>query len=106
MEKTTLEEIVVPTPAPIQASVGITPEFVPNLNAITNLTGGNPVVAIILVAMLVLGGKAGWAFWEKRQKINADLEEKRLELEAKIKLAQIKADDDNEPKKVKRSKKA
>jgi predicted negative regulator of RcsB-dependent stress response len=106
MENTTLEEVVVPAPAPVQASVGVAPELVPHINTIAHLTGGNPIVAIILVAMLVLGGKTGWAFWEKRQKINADLEEKRLELEAKIKLAQIKADDDNEPKKVKRSKKA
>ena len=106
MESTTQEVTVpAPTPVPTYASVGVADELLPNLGLIDKLSGTNPVVDIILVAMFILGGKTGWAFWEKRQKINAELEEKRLELEAKVKLAQIKADDDNEPKKIKRSKK-
>ena len=93
-------EVVVPAPAPTQASVGVPDELTASLGMVKDLTGGNPVVAVILVAILVLGGKAGWGFWEKRQKLKAELEEKRMELDAKIKLAQIKADDD-EPKKKK-----
>ena len=100
------EEVVVPAPAHTQASVGVPDDLTANLGMVKELTGGNPVVAVILVAILVLGGKTGWAFWDKRQKLKMELEEKRLELETKVKLAQIKADDDNDVKKAKKGKKA
>jgi hypothetical protein len=88
------------------AVASVANEAIPGLDMISKLSGGHPVVTIILVAMILLGGKAGWAFWTKRQKLKIELEEKRLELETKVKLAQIKADDDNEECKPKRKRKA
>lgn len=87
------------------AAMNVANEVIPGLDMISKLSGGHPVVTIILVGMILLGGKAGWAFWTKRQKLKIELEEKRLELETKVKLAQIKADDDDEPKKGRRKKK-
>jgi type II secretory pathway pseudopilin PulG len=66
------------------------------LVALKDLTGGNPIVAIILVAILMASTKPAWTYWSNRQKYKASVLEKELELKAKIKLAQIKADDDNE----------
>jgi hypothetical protein len=95
----------------MQASVGVMDSLTSELAIVRDLTGGNPIVAIILVSILVLGGKAGWAFWTKRQELKADLEEKRMELAAKIKLAKIKAEDndndnDNDDEKEQRKRKA
>ena len=100
MDSTT-EEVVVPAPAPLQASVGIADTLTSELAAIRHLTGGNPVVSIILVSILVLGGKAGWAFWTRRQELKAELEEKRMELDAKIKAE----DNDDEPQRKRKAKK-
>jgi hypothetical protein len=106
MDSTTAAEVV-PAPAPMQASVGVMDSLTSELAIVRDLTGGNPIVAIILVSILVLGGKAGWAFWTKRQELKADLEEKRMELAAKIKLAKIKAEDnDNDDEKEQRKRKA
>ena len=106
MDSTTAAEVV-PAPAPMQASVGVMDSLTSELAIVRDLTGGNPIVAIILVSILVLGGKAGWAFWTTRQELKADLEEKRMELAAKIKLAKIKAEDnDNDDEKEQRKRKA
>ena len=70
-----------------------------------DLTGGNPVVTVLLAILVVVGGPAGWKFWTKRQESKNELEQKRLELEAKIKLAKIKADSEDEEKPKKKSKK-
>jgi predicted negative regulator of RcsB-dependent stress response len=89
------------------ATVGTEPSLGSELAMVKDLTGGNPVVTIILAAILMVGGPAGWKFWTARQKAKTELEEKRMELEAKIKLAEIKAaDNDDEPKKGKKSKKS
>lgn len=83
------------------------------LAMIKDITGGNPVVTIILAVLLVVGGPAGWKFWNNRQKLKQEAEEaklqheldmKKLELETQVKLAEI-ADDDDEPKKGRRKKK-
>lgn len=75
------------------------------LAMLKDLTGGNPVVTVLLAVLVVVGGPAGWKFWTKRQESKNELEEKRLELEAKIKLAKIKADSDDEEKPKKKGKK-
>jgi predicted negative regulator of RcsB-dependent stress response len=101
MEETTME-----APHTV-ATVGAEPSLGSELAMVKDLTGGNPVVTVVLAAILMVGGPAGWKFWTARQKAKTELEEKRMELEAKIKLAEIKAaDNDDEPKKGKKSKKA
>lgn len=53
------------------------------LAQLKELTGGNPVVAIVLVAIVILGSGAGWKFWQKKSEQKHELEMKKLELEAK-----------------------
>ena len=81
----------------------------PEISAIKAVSGGSPVVTILLAIIVMFGGPAAWKFWTARQKAKAELEEKRLELEAKIELAKIKAEaeaeEDKPEKKVRKSKK-
>ena len=81
------------------------------LAMLKDVTGGNPVVTVILAALVVVGGPAGWKFWNNRQKLKKEAEEaklahelemKKLELETQVKLAEIA---DDEPKKKKKDKK-
>lgn len=99
-----MEVPVVPAPAPVpvSATVGVAKAIGSELSIVKDLSGGNPIVSIILVLILVLGGKAGWSFWTKRQMLKTKLEEKRLELETKVKLAKIKAEDDDDKEDRKR----
>jgi predicted negative regulator of RcsB-dependent stress response len=53
------------------------------LAQLKELTGGNPVVTVILVAVVILGSGAGWKFWQKKSEQKHELEMKKLELEAK-----------------------
>jgi len=102
-------ESVPETPAVQQTVASVETPVSPALGAelamIKDLTGGNPVVTVLLAALVVVGGPAGWKFWTKRQEAKKELEEKRLELETKVKLAKIKADsesaDEEKPKKKK-----
>ena len=96
------------SPAPqtvASVEVPAAPALGAELAMIKDLTGGNPVVTVLLAALVVVGGPAGWKFWTKRQESKKELEEKRLELETKVKLAKIKAESDDEecekPKKKK-----
>lgn len=96
-------------PAKTIATVGAEPGIGSELSVVQHLNGGSSVVTIILAVIVALAGPAGWKFWTARQKAKTELEEKRLELEAKVKLAEIKAaDNDNEvikpAKKVKKRK--
>lgn len=62
------------------------------LAQLKELTGGNPVVTIILVAVVILGSGAGWKFWQKKSEQKHELEMKKLELEAKAAETKAKAD--------------
>jgi LPXTG-motif cell wall-anchored protein len=53
------------------------------LAQLKELTGGNPIVAIVLVGIVILGSGAGWKFWQKKSEQKHELEIKKLELEAK-----------------------
>ena len=62
------------------------------LAQLKELTGGNPVVTVILVAVVVLGSGAGWKFWQKKSEQKHELEMKKLELEAKAVETKAKAE--------------
>ena len=88
------------------ATVAVQEAITPELSAIKAISGNSPYVTIILAAIVMFGGPAAWKFWTARQKAKVELEEKRMELEAKIEIARIKAaDDDCTPQKVKKAKK-
>ena len=61
------------------------------LAQLKELTGGNPIVTIVLVAVVILGSGAGWKFWQKKSEQKHELEMKRLEMEALSKKAESKA---------------
>ena len=65
------------------ASVAQPQTMAGELAQLKELTGGNPVVAIVLVAIVILGSGAGWKFWQKKSEQKHELEMKKLELEAK-----------------------
>lgn len=51
--------------------------------------GGNSTVMIIMALLALVGGKAGWKFWSDWRKQEHEEDMKKLELEAKIKLAEM-----------------
>ena len=65
------------------ASVAQPQSMAGELAQLKELPGGNPVVTVILVAVVVLGSGAGWKFWQKKSEQKHELEMKKLELEAK-----------------------
>jgi predicted negative regulator of RcsB-dependent stress response len=74
------------------ASVAQPQTMAGELGQLKELTGGNPVVAIVLVAIVILGSGAGWKFWQKKSEQKHELEMKKLELEAKVAESKSKAD--------------
>jgi predicted negative regulator of RcsB-dependent stress response len=74
------------------ASVAQPQSMAGELAQLKELTGGNPVVTVILVAVVVLGSGAGWKFWQKKSEQKHELEMKKLELEAKAADSKAKAD--------------
>ena len=62
------------------------------LGIVKDLAGGNSVIGVILVVLILLGGKAGMKFWtnfskgkheEKMKALEHELEMKKLALEEK-----------------------
>lgn len=74
------------------ASVAQPQTMAGELGQLKELTGGNPVVAIVLVGIVILGSGAGWKFWQKRSEQKHELEMKKLELEAKVAESKEKAE--------------
>ena len=61
------------------------------LAQLKELTGGNPVVAIVLVAIVILGSGAGWKFWQNKSEQKHEQAMKELELKAELAKAESKA---------------
>ena len=74
------------------ASVAQPQTMAGELGQLKELTGGNPIVAIVLVVVVILGSGAGWKFWQKKSEQKHELEMKKLELEAKAAESKAKAD--------------
>ena len=74
------------------ASVAQPQSMAGELVALKELTGGNPIVAIVLVGIVILGSGAGWKFWQKKSEQKHELEMKKLELEAKVAETKSKAE--------------
>ena len=62
------------------------------LGIVKDLAGGNSIIGVILVVLILLGGKAGMKFWtnftkgkheEKMKALEHELEMKKLALEEK-----------------------
>ena len=76
--------VVVAAPQPVQTieTVGEAPVAPFDINAILTSTGGGSSVAIILAILAVVGGGAGWKFYQKFAEQKHEQAMKKLELEA------------------------
>jgi predicted negative regulator of RcsB-dependent stress response len=83
------------------ASVAQPQSMAGELAQLKELTGGNPVVTVILAAVVILGSGAGWKFWQKKSEQKHELEMKKLELQAQAKKAESKAKGEKLKKKAK-----
>lgn len=61
------------------AAVEVPSNPVGELQAISAVTGGNTTILVILVILSLVGGKAGWSFWNKL--LDKKHEQKMKELE-------------------------
>jgi hypothetical protein len=72
-------------PAELHASTQVAePNGVPDLSQISQLSGGNPIVTVILALVLVGGGTAGWKFWQKKSEQNHELKMQELEVQKEM----------------------
>jgi uncharacterized protein HemX len=76
--------VVVAAPQPVQTieTVGEAPIAPFDINAILTSTGGGSSVAIILAILAVVGGGAGWKFYQKFAEQKHEQAMKKLEIEA------------------------
>lgn len=88
--ETTNNELPLAVPA-TTASIAQPQSMAGELTQLKELTGGNPIVTVILVAVVILGSGAGWKFWQKKSEQKHELEMKKLELEAQAKKEEAKA---------------
>jgi len=83
---TTYGEDIMPKGAPLPqdttAVVGVPAPDGINLNQIAGGAAGNPLMAIILGAVAVLGGKKVWDFWKQKQELAHEEKMKQLEIQA------------------------
>ena len=69
-----------PVPEGAQAQA-LSPDAMPDLAQIEGMAGGNPMLMLAVLLVMVLGGGAGWKFWTQysEQKHQQALERLRLE---------------------------
>ena len=80
MDETTIETV---------ASIGVPQTAAGELAVLHSAAGGNNTVMIVMAILALVGGKAGWKFWSDWRKQEHEEDMRKLELEAKIKLAEI-----------------
>ena len=56
-------------PQAVTATVGVPAPDGININQLAQGAGGSPLMAIILGAVAVLGGKKVWDFWKQKQEL-------------------------------------
>ena len=56
----------------------------PDLSQIAHLSGGNPIVTVLLALIVVGGGTAGWKFWQKRSEQSHELAMKKAEIDLEM----------------------
>jgi len=69
-------------PQTTTATVGVPPADGININQIAGGAAGNPLMAVILGAVAVLGGKKVWDFWKQKQELAHEEKMKQLEIQA------------------------
>lgn len=59
------------------------------LGVVKDLAGGSGAVTIVLTLLLLVGGTAGWKFWNNFSKQKHEQKMKQMELEAELKKAEL-----------------
>lgn len=72
----------IPLPQATTATVGVPPASEININQLAQGAGGSPLMAIILGAVAILGGKKVWDFWKQKQELAHEEKMKQLEIQA------------------------
>lgn len=69
-------------PQATTATVGVPPADGININSLAQGAGGSPLMAVILGAVAVLGGKKVWDFWKQKQELKHEEKMKEMEIQA------------------------
>lgn len=81
-----IEPPVEPAPAaaalPLPVSAGTEQAAPIDVTSLTQMTGGNGGIAVVLALIAVLFGAAGWKFWSRISEQHHELKMKQLETEA------------------------
>lgn len=48
---------------------------------VKSVAGDNPIIGLVLVVVLIVGGKAGWGFWNKLLEKKHEQKMKELEIQ-------------------------
>lgn len=72
----------VPLPQQTTATVGVPAPDGININQLAQGAGGSPLMAVILGAVAILGGKKVWDFWKQKQELAHEEKMKTLEIQA------------------------
>ena len=80
------EPVSVPSAEPTQHAQSLSAESLTempvDLSQLQGLAGGNPTLLVVLAVIVVVGGSAGWKFWNRFSEQKHEQKMKVLELEA------------------------
>lgn len=71
-------------PQATTATVGVPSADGININSLAQGAGGSPLMAVILGAVAVLGGKKVWDFWKQKQELKHEEKMKEMEIQASV----------------------
>jgi len=71
-----------PSPAALPVAAGTEQAAPIDVNTLTQMTGGNGGIAVVLALIAVLFGAAGWKFWTRISDQHHELKMKQMETEA------------------------
>jgi hypothetical protein len=79
-----VENVAVPETAVTETAQAIDPpDAPPDLIGIAKATGGDSMLTIVLAVLAVVGGAAGWKFWNKLSEQKHEQKMKEMDLDAK-----------------------
>ena len=65
----------------MEETTAVVEEQPSDFGIVKSVAGDNPIIGLVLVIVLVVGGKAGWGFWNKLLEKKHEEKMKELEIE-------------------------